>query len=769
LPQIYKKSGIDYFVTQKMEWNDTNQLPFKLFWWQSPDGSKVLAYFPHGYGNEDLRPLRLADDLVAARQRSTGMTELMDLYGVGDHGGGPTRAMLDEGFHWTDPSAASVAAMGGVPVTPKYEFNTAQSFFSLVEKNIAPDSPVWNYQTIAKGYSAPAAVPGKVAIPTWDSELYFEYHRGVYTTQANQKHNMRTAEEEMLNAEKWSSLAWLDGLNYPSAELTEDWKKVLFNQFHDLAAGSGIAAIYRDAQKDYDWVRMSTGEISGGALQTLADHINTAHGSSGPETQSVVVFNPLGWERDGEVSVRVHYSGSSKEVAALKDPAGRVIVATIASYEPQTGVAELLIPVEHIPALGYETLLLGAAESRFSAGTGHLTANGKPAFDRIEPASTVGGGHSAQSAIASTPSGGSLSVSNQLISISVDKSTGCVTSVFDQRSNVETLAADSCGNQLQFFKDSPKQYDAWNIDPGTLDLPPAMIGKADSVELATSADGSPAIRATFTWQSSKFVQTITLNGDQIDIDNDIDWHEKHVLLKAAFPLAVTSDFATYEIPYGSIERPTTRNNSFDKAQFEVEAMRWADLSGAGADGKVHGLSILNQDKYGYDAAGNVLRITLLRSPTWPDPDADQGEHHFHYALYPHAGTWKDALTVRHGWEYDYPLQAVVTTAHAGSLPAEHSFASVEPDNIVLTAVKKAEDQNGQGVNGLIFRAYEWAGKETTAEFHVPPGATGATATNLMEQPEGGPLAVAKENGGDVVKVPIHLYEIVTIRVDYPKQ
>jgi len=158
--------------------------------------------------------------------------------------------------------------------------------------------------------------------------------------------------------------------------------------------------------------------------------------------------------------------------------------------------------------------------------------------------------------------------------------------------------------------------------------------------------------------------------------------------------------------------------------------------------------------------GNVLRLTLLRSPTWPDPDADQGHHHFHYALYPHAGTWMDALTVRHGWEYNYPLQAVVTTAHAGSLPAEHSFASVSPENVVLTAVKKAED-----ANGLIFRVYEWAGKETTAEFHVPPGATAATVTNLMEQPEGDPLKIE----GDVVKVPIHAYEILTIRVDYPKQ
>jgi alpha-mannosidase len=156
--------------------------------------------------------------------------------------------------------------------------------------------------------------------------------------------------------------------------------------------------------------------------------------------------------------------------------------------------------------------------------------------------------------------------------------------------------------------------------------------------------------------------------------------------------------------------------------------------------------------------GNLLRLSLLRAPTWPDPEADQGMHHFHYALYPHAGTWKDALTVRHGWEYDYILKAVATTSHGGALPAQHSFAAVGPDDVVLTAVKKAED-----ANGLIFRVYEWAGKDATAEFHVPPGATSATVTNLMETPQGSPLQIA----GDTVRVPIHPFEILTIRVDYP--
>jgi alpha-mannosidase len=739
LPQIYKKSGVDYFVTQKMTWNDTNQLPFKLFWWQSPDGSKVLAYFPEGYDDSNLAPLHLGDDLAAARQRSTGMTDMMDLYGVGDHGGGPTRAMLDEGFHWAAPDAASIAANGGAPVTPHFEFGTAQSWFSAVEKNIAPDSPVWNYQSIAKGYSAPPVVAGKVSIPTWDSELYFEYHRGVMTSQAMHKHNMRIAEEEMLNAEKWSSLAWLDGANYPADELTEDWKKVLFNQFHDLAAGSGIAVIYKDAQKDYDWVRMSTGEISTAALQTVTEQVNT----SGPGIP-VLVYNPLGWVRSGDVSIRVQFPRSKPERVIVSDIAAKKTVFESGEpiIEEPSGFANLDLHIDDIPAYGYKVLSVQqekTVDSFTHSGTEFHSQKGE------------------------------MSLENKALRVTVDSTTGCITSIFDLRNGTETLAQGACGNELQAYRDLPKQYDAWNIDPGTLDQTPALLHETTAINQDWE-NGEPIIRVRRRWQSSDFVQTISLpvNSDVVDIDNDIDWREKHVLLKAAFPLSVTSDFATYEIPYGAIERPTTRNNSWEKAQFEVPAMRWADLSGvssgAGPDGKVHGLSVLNQDKYGYDAEGNVLRITLLRSPTWPDPDADQGEHHFHYALYPHAGTWKDALTVRHGWEYDYPLQAVVTTAHPGSLPPEHSFASVEPDNIVLTAVKKTEDQNGVATNALIFRAYEWAGKETTAVFHVPPGATGATVTNLMELPEGSPLTVDH----DTVKVPVHPYEIVTVRVDYAK-
>jgi alpha-mannosidase len=685
LPQIYKKSGIDYFVTQKMAWCDTNQLPFKVFWWESPDGSKVLTYFPHDYANDNLNPVRLARDFVIARKQATGLPGIMDLYGIGDHGGGPTRAILDQGLHWSLPSVPA-------HVLPMMPFGTAQQYFSWLEGKIAPESSVWDYKTIAKGYTAPEAVPGKVSIPTWKSELYFEYHRGVMTTQANHKRNMRDAEVEVLNAEKWSSLAWLDGQKYPAAELTEDWKKVLFNQFHDLAAGSGIGQIYKDAQKDYDVVRWSTNEIDDKSLARVDEDINT-QGAGIP----AVVYNPLGWMRSGDVRVRVQGSGSS--------------------------ASEIEVYVEDVPALGYKVVHVSDAKK-----PADLHRNSK-----------------------------SVALMNDHVALSVAKSTGCIVSLVERSTDSEMMLPGSCGNQLQFFKDTPKDYDAWNIDPGTLDAAPSTIDKVDSVEHV-----GEAIRVTSHWQNSKFVQTISLQGDQVDIDNEIDWHESHVLLKAAFPLAVTSDHATYEIPYGAIERSTTRNNSWEKAQFEVPAMRWADLSGVGADGKVHGLSVINNSKYGYDAAGNVLRLTLLRSPKWPDPEADMGHHHFHYALYPHAGTWKEALTVHHGYEYNYPLTAVVTTAHPGTLPPSHSFASVTPENVVLTAVKKAED-----ANGLIFRIYEWAGKDSTAEFHVPAGATAATVTNLMETPEGAALALTHESTGDLVKAPIHPYEILTIRVDYP--
>ncbi|MBV9669468.1 MAG: hypothetical protein JOZ43_00805 [Acidobacteriales bacterium] len=318
-----------------------------------------------------------------------------------------------------------------------------------------------------------------------------------------------------------------------------------------------------------------------------------------------------------------------------------------------------------------------------------------------------------------------MTLENSNIRVIIDKGTGCITSLFDKHSSFEAIAPNSCGNQLVAFADNPKDYDAWNID-ADFESHPTPLSEVDSVQLVENTPFRSVIRVTRHWQKSRFTQDLILysGADQVDIDNEIDWHETHVLLKAAFPLNVRSDHATYEIPYGTIERPTTRNNSFEKAKFEVPALRWADLSDA-----QHGVTLINESKYGYDAKDNVLRLSLLRSPTWPDPDADRGLHRFSYAVYPHGGDWKQALSIRHGYEYNYGLSAQQVESHAGVMPARASLLQVSGDDVVVTAVKKAEDSPA-----IVIRMFEWAG--TDSDIHLQTSLLSparAKSLDLMEK------------------------------------
>ena len=708
LPQIYKRSGVDYFVTQKMTWNDANQLPMKLFWWQSPDGSRVLTYFPHDYVN-DVEPLRIAADVAALQAAHPGVPEMMHLFGVGDHGGGPTRVMLQDGMHWSSPNV----------IFPKTKFGVAQGFFSDIEGKVdTAHSPVWNYKTLAAGNSRlPVPADGKITLPVWNDELYFEYHRGVFTTQANHKRNMRESEEQLLNAEKYSSLAWLSGLPYPGEDLTEAWKKVLFNQFHDLAAGSGIADIYLDAQRDYDFVRLEAENVTSQALHTVASQVDTRGKGVG-----VLVMNPLAWERTDLVSVNVQMPEPPSAQLSVVDSRGKPQPFQILSHDPNLNTYQLLSEVKNVPSLGYEVLHIAPGAS---ASPTDLKVDG-------------------------------LTLENAALRLTVNSETGCISSIYDKDSRFESLAANACGNELIAFKDTPEDYDAWNID-ADFERQFTRLDMVDSVKVVEKGPLRATIRVVRSWQKSKFVQDISIYAglNRIDVKNEIDWHETHVLLKAAFPLAAANAEAPYEIPYGSIERPTTRSNRFEAAKFEVPALRWADLG----DG-THGFSLINESKYGYDAKGNVLRISLLRSPTWPDPDADRGHHSFSYSLYPHSGDWKQALTVRRGYEFNYKLAAVPIESHTGTLPASHSFVEVKKKNVILTAIKKTEDGNG-----LLLRLYEWEGKAGDVELIIPSGATGATVTNLMEQPEGSPLPIL---GTNQITVHIHPYEIVSVRVNYPQ-
>jgi len=707
LPQIYKKSGIDYFVTQKMAWNDTNQLPLKLFWWQSPDGSRILTYFPHDYVNQ-IEPVRMATDLARAVQLNPGQDELMHLYGIGDHGGGPTRDMLDSGMRWIEPNK----------IYPHLEFGVSQTFFDSMSKRVATANlPIWNYETLGAGKAQLpwTAIAGKINVPVWNDELYLEFHRGVYTTQAAQKWNLRHGSQWLLNAEKYSSLAWLGGMDYPSDPLTAAWKLQLFNGFHDLAAGSGIGVIYKDAQKQFNVIHWTADDATHKALAGIDAHIDTNTHPGIP----IILWNPLSWNRTDIAEVHLQMPQAEPNGISVLDAAGKPVPMQILSQNAATHRYDLLLEPRDVPSIGY-TVLHAVPGSR------------KTATDLKSSGTTM---------------------ENSLLRVVVDPSNGCIDSLYDKQSHFESIAQGKCGNLLQAFVDKPRQYDAWNID-SNFDQHGTDLTMTDKVELVEQGPVRSVVRVTRHWDKSTFVQNIILYSGlrRVDVVNDVDWHETHILLKAAFPLAASGPKATFEIPYGSIERPTTRNNSVEDAKFEVPAQRWADLG----DGQ-HGFSLINDSKYGYDVKGNVLRLSLLRSPVWPDPNADRGHQHFRYSLYPHAGTWQQADTVREGWDFNQTLHAMQIDAHTGELPPTHSFVTVNPENLVLTAMKKSEDGDS-----LILRFYEWAGRKTTAEITVPNGATSATAANLMEHTEGAALPVS----GDHVSLPVNPYSINTVRVDY---
>jgi len=692
LPQIYKKSGMDYFVTQKIYWNDTTKFPHKLFWWEAPDGSRLLAYIPHDYAN-DLDPVKMATDLAAyapamySSDPSDGR-EMMHLFGVGDHGGGPTREMLDVGTRWMDKDV----------VYPRMRFSTARAFFDDLQKASA-----------------------NLNFPTWRDEMYFEYHRGVLTTQAETKRRIRTTEELLLNAEKFAAISMLHGRRYPAEEFDGAWKGLLFDDFHDILPGSGIAVNYLDAKRNLENVSRVGRDILDGSLDDIASRINT----QGPGVP-VVVFNSLAWERKEVVELEAQLPSAARQIEVL-DAAGKVVPSQLLAMDSGTHRAHFLALIT-VPSLGYKTYYVRAA---IKAALSARAVHGAP--DTLE---------------------------NELVRVKVDTKTGCVTSLFDKVSNYETLAPaetdtggpkDSiCGNLLQAFRDKPKQWDAWNID-ADFEKEHWDLTQADDVKLVESGPLRATLRVKKHFQNSTFVQDIlvTAGSARVDVKMDADWHEKHILLKIGFPVNAHSDKATFEIPYGSIERPTTRNTPAEQAKFEVPGLQWADLSDA-----KHGFSLLNDCKYGYDAKGNVLRLSLLRSTEWPDPHADEGKHEFTYAMYPHAAGWREAQTVRRGYELNYPLLAIQARQHAGSLKDEFSFVDAQPATVVLTAVKKAEDDSA-----LVLRFYEWAGKEADVKLRLPCGAQAASETDLMERP----LHELPLQSG-IVTVRTKPYEIKTLRV-----
>jgi len=661
MPQIFRRAGLEAFVTQKISWNDTNVFPHHFFWWEGPDGTRLLTYFPPtGYVGE-LRPEEIVQG-ARLFERNTGLRTPLVLYGLGDHGGGPNREMLDRARAFSEQR-----------IFPRLEHTTFQGFLGLFPPSVLESLPVWR------------------------DELYLEYHRGTFTTQAETKRSNRKSEILLTDAEKLSSLAALMGGAYRSAELLRAWEKVLMNQFHDILPGSSITAVYRDAKESYLEAR---GLAEGALNESLAFLASRVATDRGPGGRPLLVFNTLAWERDGLATFPLDadlaagakiFDDGGREIACQTDSSGR----------------EAFFLARRVPAMGYRVFWL-----RPEAGSPPVPE-------------AVGGTLRVEGA----------TLENEFFIVEVDPKSGNIRRLYDKANRRDVLAPGTEGNRLQLLEDIPDRWDAWNIKytgrEWSLDEARGVrIGRRGPVQVSIIVDKdflglSKARREPTTdFPSSFFRQEIILTAGvpRVDIIMKADWWEDHVLLKAAFPVAVSSREAFYEIPYAYIARPTSRATDRERARFEVPALRWADLS----DG-AYGVSLLNESKYGHDIEGGVMRLTLLRSPLDPDPMADRGRHEFSYALYPHSGTWREADTVRRGHEFNTPLLARLLDRRAGEWPASYSFFGAEPSHIVLAAVKKAEDRDS-----LVLRLYEAEGTAARARLRFFRAPKEAHLVDLME-------------------------------------
>jgi alpha-mannosidase len=636
LPQILRLAGISRFLTQKLSWNQVNKMPHHTFWWEGIDGSRVFTHFPPAdtyNGDMSVRELQHGE----RNFREKAITDRsMYLYGFGDGGGGPTAEHIERARRTADLEGA-----------PRVELVSVTDAWDALESSVDHDE-----------------------LPVWVGELYFEMHRGTYTTHGDVKRANRKLELALRDAELWSVAA---GVQYPAEELDAAWKRLLVHQFHDIIPGTSIHWAYRDAERDHAALYETTGAIIDHALGAIAGSVAT-DGQARP----VLVANPLAFARRELVEVD-----------------GRLAVVDA-------------------PACGWAVCDLDAPS------------------DDLPPVE-VGDGWMA----------------NGALRVEWDND-GLLTSVRHLASGRDALVAGQRGNLLQTHDDRPNHFDAWDIDAVAYDTVVDHTD-AESVEVITASSERGALRVVRRIGDSTVEQEIRLDrgARRVEIHSVVDWHETHTLLKAAFPLDVRSANASFEIQHGHVERPTHRNTSWDEARYEVCAQTWADLSESG-----FGVGLLNDCKYGHDVLGNVLRLTLLRSPTWPDPVADQGRHVFSYALLPHEGDLVQGAVVREAHAFNSPLRVVPIGGGAdGSRGVRASVIEVDDAAVVVTAVKQADDGDG-----VIVRLYESAGGRHEVRVRCG-GRTTAARVDLLERPLDPPIDVV--DGAAVV--PLRPFELATLR------
>ncbi len=733
LPQILRQGGVDYFVTQKLRWNDTTEFPHGVFWWEGLDGTKIFSMMSAPIG-ESIEAVKMAS-YAFDWQVKTGLQDALWLPGVGDHGGGPTRDMLEVAKRWKMS-----------PFFPKLEFAKAVDYLSLIESQFLPEVATTrpesdvpesdNQENLrAREFSNLSAISDANSpisqlktiprtLPIWKDELYLEFHRGCYTTRADQKRQNRRCEELLYQAELLSSLATIcTGAVYPKSELESAWKQILFNQFHDILPGSAIAQVYTDANLAFAEVDRACREILLKSLDAISAQISLPNPPA-PDAQPILIFNTLNWSRSEVVAVPLPDAADS--AWQIYDFSRRRLVSQIVRGDRPQSQSTLLFWANHLPAVGYRVFWLCREDAQTVDN-----ASASPETEKKTELSQLTYGIAQKN----TPcqethfAAAQMVVENEFIRATVDGQSGNLSSIWDKVNNREVLNAAG-GNQLQAFQDSGQYWDAWNIDPNyEKHQLPAPILK--DISWIAQGEIRQSLRVVRQIGKSEFCQDyiVEIGSPLLKIKTVVDWQEKHVLVKAAFGLNVEADLATCEIPGGAIARTTKPQTPAEKAKWEVPILRWTDISNDG-----FGVSLLNDCKYGCDLQPNRIRLTLLRGSTWPDGQADVGVSEFTCAVYPHSGNWQEAGTVRRGCELNLPLLVKVLPQlgenRNKSLPAVGKFLDLSADNLVLMAFKQSEDDS----NVWILRCCESEGKETVLEFNSDLGLEIVEPVDLLERP-----------------------------------
>jgi alpha-mannosidase len=569
---------------------------------------------------------------------------MMYLFGVGDHGGGPTRKDLDIGLRWAKKDV----------VFPELHFDTAGNYFAELQKN-----------------------ESELKIPTWDDELYLEYHRGVQTTQAEEKKHNRKSEVLILNAEKLAAIDTLFGASYPHAQFERAWKNILFNQFHDILAGTSLRSAYEDARDDYGRARSIAAEVFNRAVQAVARRIDIPLRDG---TVPLVVFNPHPWELEQDVEVEF---GQAAAVRLTDDQDRPVAVQLTRSEATVNGNRGRLAFRASVPPLGHRVyhLLPGADAS----AEGPVTATA----DTLE---------------------------NEHLRLRVDPQTGWLSSLVDKATGEELIPADP-GPHAVVVDDAS---DTWGHRIRAYGKAVGAFG-ATRVRLVESGPVRAVLRIESRYGNSAMAEELVLSAGarHVEVRTAVDWHEKLKLLKLRFPTALEEVTATHEIPYGHLERTPDGT--------EEPTPAWVDVTGTLPGGGRAGLTVVNDSKHGHDVTGGEIGMTALRSPVyaWHEPKVldedgvydhlDQGRQEFRYLLLPHGADWRAADPARRAAELNQPSFALLETFHAGPIAQCAANADDGAGSVLVTVVKGDEDDSGD----VIVRGYESQGTATRARIALP--------------------------------------------------